>query len=156
MADTNIGGKFYVAVDGSGDVEVHNSDLNQAGYEALTWLEVKSVGSIGETGSTTNIVNYDTWDTTVTQKGAGITNAGDPEVEVAYIATDPGQVQMRVAGSDANRSNNFAFKITRLNGSIYYERGLVAGVRHPNDGPEDFQREVYALALNQLEIVVNP
>ncbi len=154
MADTNIGGKFYIAVDsGTSLAEPQNTDLNQAAFAALTWLEVSNVGSIGETGTSVNVVNYDTWDTEVTQKSAGIANAGDPEVEVAYDATDPGQIQMRSAGTLANRVNNYAFKIEHNNGNIFYNRGKVMGARHPNGGPEDFQIEIYTLAMNQEEVV---
>lgn len=154
MADSNIGGKFYIGVDiGTNLAKPENSDLNKAGYEALTWLQVGSVGSIGETGTSVNIINYDTWDTTVTQKAAGIANAGDPEIEVAYDPLDAGQTEMRSAGTLANRVNNYAFKILHNNGNIFYNRGKVMGARHPNGGPEDFQLEIYPLALNQEEVI---
>ena len=155
MADSNSGGKLYIAVDG-GAAQAQNSDLNQAAFAALTWLEVKSIGSIGETGSNTNVLTYDTWDTTVTQKAAGVTNAGDPEIELARLAADPGQIQMRVAAQPANRVNNYAFKIEHLNGTVKYNRGIVLGPRHPNGRNEDFILEIYTLALNQEQIVVNP
>lgn len=154
MADSNIGGKFYIGVDsGTSLAKPENVDLNKSGFEALTWLEVKNVGSIGETGTSVNVINYDTWDTTVTQKAAGIANAGDPDVEVAYTLTDPGQVEMRSAGTLANRVNNYAFKIEHTNGNIFYNRGKVMGARHPNGSPEDFQIEVYTLAMNQEEVI---
>lgn len=60
-------------------------------------MQLKKVGSIGERGINTNIVQYDTLDTLVALKGKGITNAGDPQVEVAEDLTDPGQVALRAA-----------------------------------------------------------
>ena len=155
MADSNSGGKLYIAVSG-GVAQAQNTDLNQAAFAGLTWLEVKQIGGIGETGSNTNVLSYDTWDTTVTQKAAGITNAGDPEVELARLASDPGQIQLRVAAQAANRTNNYAFKIEHLNGVVKYNRGIVLGPRHPNGRNEDFILEIYTLALNQEQIVVNP
>lgn len=154
---SNSGGKLYIGVDsGTSQAKAENSDLTQVAYEALTWLEVKSVGSVGETGSNTNILSYDTWDTTVTQKAAGITNAGDPEIEVARIATDAGQIEVRRAALAANRVNNYAFKVLHLDGTVKYNRGLVLGPRHPNGRNEDFILEIFTLALNQEQIVVNP
>lgn len=153
----NSGGKLYIGVDsGTAQAKAENSDLTQAGYEALTWLEVKSMGSHGETGSNTNVLSYDTWDTTVTQKAAGITNAGDPEVELARIPTDAGQIELRRAGLPANRVNNYAFKILHLDGTVKYNRGIVLGPRHPNGRNEDFVLEIFTLGLNQEQIVVNP
>ncbi|GGO89019.1 hypothetical protein GCM10011348_45790 [Marinobacterium nitratireducens] len=155
MANSNAGGKLYIAVDGLGDAEVHNTDLTEAQFDALTWLEVKQVGSFGETGSNTNILTYDTWDTDVSQKAKGITNGGDPEVEVARVGTDPGQIQMRAA---ALTKHSYAFKIEHddslgTNGTIKYNRGVVGGPRHPNGRNEDFNLEIYSLGMNQLQIV---
>lgn len=156
-AKTQAGAKFYIAVDEVNDeAEVQNSDLSETEYEALTWLEVKGVGSVGETGTDTNIVSYDELSTEVTQKGKGISNAGDPEIECRRIGDDPGQVEMRAA---ALTTDSYAFKYelddsAGVNGTTYYNRGLVTGPRHPNGRNEDFDLEMYALGLNQKEIVV--
>ena len=158
MANTNAGGKLYIAVDGMGDAEVHNSDLLVAGYDALTWLEIGSVGSFGETGSNTNILSYDTLNDDVIQKGKGMTNAGDPEIELARLTADAGQIQLRAA---ALTKDNYAFKYelddsAGANGTTYYNRGLITGPRHPNGRNEDFVLEIYQLGLNQREIVKEP
>lgn len=156
FANTNSGGKLYISVDGSNDPVASNSDLNQAAYEALTWLQVSNVGNIGETGSNTNVATYDTWDSDVAKKAAGITNAGDPEIELARSPTDLGQIALRSAAALANNANNYAFKIERLDGTIYYNRGLVLGPRHPNGRNEDFNLEIFTIACNQEEITVEP
>jgi len=160
MADprTNSGAKLYIAVDGTGDALPQNTDLDLAGYQGLTWLEVSNVGSFGETGTNTNIVSYDTLDTEVTKKGKGISNAGDAELELARDPADLGQIELRAA---ALTRDNYAFKYeqddqitpTTGNGTTYYNRGLVAGPRHPNGRNEDFVLEVYTLGMNQKEIV---
>ena len=161
MADprTNAGAKFYIGVDASGDALAQPSDLNASTYAALEWLEVKAAGSVGETGTNTNIVTYDTLATDVTLKSKGISNAGDPEIEVARIFDDAGQVQMRAA---ALTRSSYAFKYeqddqitpTTGNGTMYFNRGIVTGPRHPNGRNEDFVLEMYQLGLNQKEIVV--
>jgi hypothetical protein len=158
---TNSGAKFYIAVDNAGLALPQPSALTKAQFEALDWLEVKGVGSVGETGTNTNILAYDTLATEVSNKSKGISNAGDPDVEVARIYNDPGQIQMRAA---ALTRPSYAFKYeqddqitpTTGNGTTYFNRGIITGPRHPNGRNEDFVLEVYTLGLNQKEIVVEP
>lgn len=154
MADTLSGAKLYVCA------TAQNTDLNEAAFEALTWVQVKGVGSHGETGTNTNIVSYDTWDTEFVQKAKGTSNAGDPEVELARIPADAGQVIMRTAGDHFNK-NNYAFKI-ELNDApsggtptTIFNRGMVAGPRIPLGRNEDFITEIYTLALQQQQIIVD-
>ncbi len=156
-ANANAASKIYVS-----SISVSSSvDLTQTDYEALTWVEIGFVGNLGETGITTNILTYDTWNTTVTQKAKGITDAGSPEIEVARVPTDAGQIIMRAAGVVGNNAN-YAFKFLRAdgttstNGTVIYNRGMVTGPKRPNGRNEDFDLEVYMLALQQAEIVVAP
>src|SRR5688572_17675238 len=104
FANANAGSKLYICA------TAQQSDLDQVAYEALTWVEIKAVGSHGEAGTTVNILTYDTWDTTVAQKAKGIADAGSPEIELARIPTDPGQILLRTA---ANTNLNYAFKMVR-------------------------------------------
>lgn len=154
FANSNAGGKVYICT------TAQASDLDQTGYEALTWVEIKGIGSHGETGSSTNILTYDTWDTTVALKAKGITDAGSPEIEVARISTDAGQDALRAA---AATNLNYAFKMVKNDkltgggtGTVLYNRGLVAGPKRPHGRNEDFDLEVFTLALQQVEIVVDP
>lgn len=153
-ANTNAGRKFYVCS------TPKPNDLSLAEFAALTWVQVKGVGNLGETGSTTNILNYDTWDDEVTQKSKGMTNAGDPELEVRSDPNDAGQAIM-LAGADTRF--NYAFKVEGNDKpdndpdstpTIRYNRGMIAGPRQPNGRVEDFQLDVYTLALNQKQITV--
>jgi hypothetical protein len=149
----NKGRKFYVC-----ETE-QPSDLTKTGFEALTWVEVKYVVSIGETGSAVNVVSQDYHGTEVTQKRAGINNAGDPTVEVGYAPTDLGQIALN---SVANDGAYYAFKMEmndNPNGTtntIKYNRGLVLGPVHSNGGVEDFDNRVYTLGLVQLQLEVAP
>lgn len=156
MANTNAGSKLYVCA------TPQNDDLTGSEFAALTWVQVKGVGNLGETGSTTNILTYNTWDTDVAQKGKGVTNAGDPELEVARMPGDAGQDIVRAA---ALTNYNYAFKVERNDKpnddvdskpTIVYNRGLVTGPRTPNGRNEDFDLEIFSLALNQRQIVVDP
>lgn len=156
FANSHAGWKLYVCVTPQQD------DLDVTDFAALTWVQVKGVGSFGETGDNTNILTYDTWDTDVIQKAKGMTDAGSPEIEVARIPTDPGQVALRAM---ALTNLNYAFKVegndkpdnnTGATPTIRYNRGLVTGPREPNGRNEDFDIEIFPLGLNQRQIKVNP
>ncbi len=155
MANANAFSKFYVCA------TAQNSDLAQADYEALTWVEVGGIGSRGEAGKSTNVLTYPTWDNSVTQKAKGLTDAGSPDLECARIPTDAGQVILRAASVVGN-NNNYAFKELRSDGpvggtgTVIYMRGLVMGPKRPGGRNEDFDLEVFTLGLQQEEIVVAP
>lgn len=154
MANTNSQSKLYVCAASQAN------DLDQAGFEALTYVLVGNVGEVGETGSDTNILTYDTWDTKVAQKAKGIIDAGSPDVEVARDYDDAGQNILRAA---AKTNLNYAFKIVKNDaiiiggtGTTIYNRGLVTGPKRPNGRNEDFDLEQFTFALQQEEIVVDP
>lgn len=155
FANANSASKLFVCA------TPQNADLLKADYEALTWVEVKSVGSRGEMGKTTNILNYDTWDTVVIQKAKGMTDAGTVTLELARLPNDPGQQILRAAGAVGN-NNNYAFLerradgLTPTTGTHIYNRGLVGGPTRPGGRNEDFDLEVFTLGLQQEEVVVNP
>ena len=132
-----------------------NADLDATGYGALTYVEVKGIGSVGETGNNTNILSYDTLANDVVSKAKGMTNAGDPPLECARIAEDPGQILMRTYGLITNH-NNYAFKVELQDGSIQYLRGLVTGPTRPGGRNEDFELEVFTVAVQQTEVMVAP
>lgn len=134
---------------------VQNDDLDLAGFQGLTYTKVSGVGSVGEYGISTNTLTHDTWDTLVAQKAKGITNAGDPAVEVARTIGDPGQEAMNIAGA-ANNYDNYAFKITNQDGSVDYLRGLVTGPTRSGGRNEDFDLATYNLLLNQQVVTDNP
>jgi hypothetical protein len=151
---TNAGGRFFVC-----STAQATAPANAAAYALLTWVKVSSVGSIGEMGVQTNILSYDTWDDDVTRKQKGMSNAGDPAIEVARIAGDPGQVILR---NQAKTKLRYAFKIERDDdmggagdtGTTLYNWGLVTGPTRPMGRNEDFDLEVFTLGLMALETVV--
>lgn len=154
--NTNAGKKLYICTTPKPD------DLDAAAFALLTWVQIKGVGSHGEAGTSTNILTYDTWDTDVAQKAKGISNAGDPTIELSRDPDDAGQVALRAA---ALTNFNYAFKIegndkptseVGATPTIIYNRGLVVGPRRPLGRNEDFDLEVFTLGLNQREVVVNP
>lgn len=143
-AMTNSGGKVAICT------TPQNTVLSLTDFEALDYVDIGKVGQLGERGANTNILTYDTWDTDVALKGKGITNAGDPVLEVAYDPEDPGQIAVRTAALD--KSGNYAFEVTRQDGSKQYLRGLVTGPTEPGGRNEDFVIHNFTLALNQLPV----
>lgn len=135
-------------------------DLDRAGYEALTFVEVKKVGSHPESGTTDNIISYDTLDQEVTDKAKGIADAGGGELELSRVHDDPGQIALRAA---AKTNFNYAFKTEyddapdpTMSNTILYNRGLVSGPRRPGGRNEDFILESFTLAFVQIEVEVAP
>lgn len=146
MAFTNSGSSVSICI------TPQNTNLTEAAFAALDYVPIANVGNLGERGANTNIVSYDAWDTNTTLKGKGITNAGDPQLEVAQDLSDPGQIAVRAAA--AARADNYAFKVERQNGDAQYFRGLVTGPTEPGGRNEDFVLNVFTLALNQIPIDV--
>lgn len=153
MANTMSGGKLFICV------TPQNNELTKSQYDALVWVQVKGIGSHGETGTQQNVVGYDTWDLLFQQKAKGIANAGDPEVEIARIAGDAGQVAMRAAAAATN-PNNYAFKIERNDApsggqpTKFYNRGVVTGPRTQHGRNENFDLEMYTIGCVQEQITV--
>ena len=159
FANTNAAATLWIGVttaDGNSTPLAEDADLELSDYEDLFWTQIKAVGAHGEVGSSTNILSYDTWDTSVVRKAKGMTDAGSPEIELARLPADPGQIALRAASL---LNNNFAFKIVRNDApaggtpTIIYNRGLVTGPRRPMGRNEDFDLEIFTLGLQQLEIV---
>ncbi|MBO7735342.1 MAG: hypothetical protein J6S67_22440 [Methanobrevibacter sp.] len=155
MANTNAASKWYVCA------TPQNNNLTQSDYESLIWTLISKVGNVGETGKSTNVLTYNTWDTEVADKAKGITDAGSPTIECAREPDDAGQEILRAAAAVGN-NNKYAFKEVRADGplggtgTIFYNRGIVAGPTRPNGGNEDFDLEVFTLGLVQEEIIVKP
>lgn len=129
-----------------------NSDLDATGFGGLTYVQINNVGSVGEFGSSPNILTYDELGDTVVQKSKGLTNAGDPQLEVARNMDDTGQDHLRTAAAHA--TNAYAFKFVYPDGDIAYNRAVVGGPVRPNGRSEDFDLEVYTLGFTQAEVFV--
>lgn len=153
---TKKGSKVYVCV------TAQNSDLIQAAFEALTWVQVGKVGKVGDFGATSNDVTYNTLDEAVATHQKGVADAGSPDVEVASVYDDAGQIILRTFGDPLNL-NNMAIKIERNDkpsgystNTIIYSRGVVSGPMYPGGGSDDFDLERFTIRLNQIPLRVNP
>lgn len=156
MANTGIkkGSKLYICA------TAQAADLNQAGYEALTWVEIGNVVTFPDFGVTDNIVSQNYIGSTVTQKQKGYRTASDTEIVVGRDYENAGQDALRTA---AGTSLNYAFKMessdspsASLTNTIRYSRGVVGGPNFTGGEGEAFDNETFQLGLNQAPIVVDP
>lgn len=135
--------------------EAQNTDLLVAGFEALDWMQVGSVGEIGEFGTIQEMATYFTLDRAVADKIKTTANAGDPVIECAEDVTNKGQIAMKAAGK-TTFTDAVAFKFEYddmpaggSNNTIRYSRGLVGGPVFPNGRIEDFQLMRFTCGLVQ-------
>lgn len=154
FADTNAKSSLWICE------TPQNEELSAAEFAALTWVKIGKMGELGATGTTTNILTYDTWDTDVVDKAKGMSNAGDPTIEVSRTPTDPGQIILNAASL-----TNFKYALRVLRNdkpdatgtpTTIYHRGLITGPTHPNGRNEDFDLDIFTAGLVQREIIVNP
>lgn len=143
---TNFGGTFAIST------TAQNADLDQSGFDALTYTTVPNIGNHGDSGVSQNVVSYSTWDRNVISKGKGEANAGDPTVEFLDVAS--AGMTLMLAAADVDNTNSYATKITFADGSIEYNRGIITGPTRPKGGNEDFKRVVFTLGYNQQPVVV--
>lgn len=156
MANTGIKreSKLYICA------TAQAADLNLAGFEALTWVEIGRVVTIPDFGITDNIVSQDYIGTDVSQKQRGFRMASDTEIVVGRDFEDAGQDALRTA---AGTRYNYAFKLESSDApsalytnTIRYSRGIVGGPNFTGGGGEDFDNETFQLGLNQSPIIADP
>lgn len=143
---TNNGEELYICE------TAQNEDLDQSGYEALTWVKIAKVGTIGEYGKDTSVQTYNLLNGGVL-KGKGVTDYGSPEIECARSLSDAGQAALRTAASETDQ-NAYAFKRVNPTGEIDYLRAMVTGPVRNSGGSEDFVLHTFTLGLQQAVIEV--
>lgn len=153
--------KIYIAVQAldTDAPEAQDADLNQAGFEALTWKQVLFVGEIGEYGNVTEMASYETLDQAVVDKIKTITNPGDPVIECRQVITDEGQIALKVAGA-AGYTSSVAIKREfddmpdgGTSNTIHYYRAKVGGPLYSNGRVADFTLLRFTLGITGQEII---
>lgn len=148
MATTNIGAKVYISD------SVTNSDLDQAGFEALTWIELPNVGNHGDSGISQNVVNYSTYGNQVVLKGKGEADAGSPVIECLDEAS-AGMTAFEAAAVFDN-FDSYSTKFEWADGTIEYNRGLVMGPMNMKGANQDFRRVSFTVGNQQAPVKVRP
>lgn len=132
-----------------------DEDLTSADFQSLAYVNIGGVGSLGEYGVVTEWLHYVLEDSRLASKMKGMTDAGNPELEVARDDSDAGQAVMRLVG-DYTFESSVALCVTKQDGSRDFLRGLVFGPISVGGGPEDFDLDKYVIALQQIPIHVTP
>lgn len=156
MADTGIKreSKLYICE------TPQNADLDQAGYEALSWVEVGNIVTLPDFGISDNMVTQDYINTDVSQRQKGFRQASETELVVGRDHDDTGQDAVRTA---AATRFNYALKLessdapdASTTNTIRYSRGVIGGPNFTGGGGEDFDNESFQIGLNQAPIIVDP
>jgi hypothetical protein len=154
MADsaTLKGAKIYICA------TAQSADLNQAGYEALPWVQIVGTTTLPTPGTSDNIINLDFIDQQQTEYQKGLISGQQSTLVVSPDPDDAGQNALRVA-SESNL--NYAFYIDyadetpdETTGTIRYFRALVGRGMVEGAGPEDFVLESYPVNVNGTPVVV--
>jgi len=144
-AYTQSGNTFAISTTAENDdLTDHTFD----GFPSLTYVEVGNVGSLPDYGNDQNLPSYNVLSRGVSLKGKGVADAGAGTLECARDDTDAGQIAMRAAAALDN-FDNYAFRVTRQDGSIDYLRGLVTGPTQTGGGNDDFDLLTFNISLNQ-------
>jgi hypothetical protein len=155
MADTGLKreSKLYICA------TPQAADLNQSGYEGLTWVEIGNIVTLPDFGVSDNMVTQDYINTDVSQRQKGFRQASETELVVGRDYEDAGQDAIRTA---AATRNNYALKLESSDGSATltpttrYSRGVIGGPNFTGGGGEDFDNETFQIGLNQAPITVDP
>lgn len=100
---------------------------NKAGYEALTWTQVKGIVSIGATGTTNSPIEVPDLETgfTLAVKGARAGNV--VAVAMREVKADEGQADFKAAAVEA-ASVEYSFKIAEPTAGATDEVEYISGI----------------------------
>ena len=151
MASNNIGSKVEIAVESDGTTPDPFADsalpLEASDFSALNWAEIPNIGTVGDTGFEQNMTTYDVWGANLSKKTKGIATGRD--VEMRCLDESSNGVTAVKAAISITDNNNYAFKITKADGSIEYNVGRVGSLGLSKGGPEDYSELFFTLGINQ-------
>ncbi|MDN4632316.1 hypothetical protein QCD71_12380 [Sphingomonas sp. PsM26] len=110
------------------------ASLDEAGYKALSFLEVNNIEKIGTIGSQFAKVEFQPLKGPK-QKLKGSADYGSVQPSVAHDDADAGQSLLRTA-SDDETNKLYAFQVTYQNGAKRYFLGRVFGYPETTDGAD--------------------
>lgn len=147
------GAKFYVCT------TAQNSDLDQAGFEALTFVEAGKVVEHGSIAATESDLSIDLWGTNFRQHRKGIKDGGSTTLMISYDPDDAGEAAL---DSAAATDDEYAFKIDLgdnaggTSNTILYYRGPITIPTYELGNTEAFVNKTYTIMNNQAVIQVDP
>lgn len=146
-----FGGKVYICE------TAQATDLDQAGFEGLTWVHITNATSKSEFGNTDEVLSEARL-SGAPLRAKAVKSPGDVTLTLANDPTDAGQTALATAGKT---SSFYAFKFemadapdaTKTN-TIYYTRGLVGEMMNAAGGPSNMDIKNVVLALQQYWLEV--
>lgn len=93
-----------------------------SGYAALSWVAVGEIKDIPPFGISRNSITFTPLASGVTQKYAGISDAGKISLSFLSNTDDAGQIVLKTGRGS---SSPISIKVTTQNGDVYYFRAVV-------------------------------
>lgn len=155
MADQlNLDGTLYICA------TVQDNDLNQAGFTALTWVEIGKIVTLPQVGFEANVVTQNYVNTDFSTDAKGFINGMATEVVVGRDPADAGQDILRTA---SNSRSKYAFKreyadaVSGFTATLKYFRALVTSEMDAGGGGEEFDNQTFGIKITgQKPITVDP
>jgi len=157
MADNlNIGSKLYICA------TAQNSNLTEAQFEALTWIEVTKIVSLPPVGMSVNMVDRVYVAEGIGRSRKGVLSGSDGELVVGYDYTDAGQDALYTASQSRSK---YAFKLVGVDSpntatttnTIMYFRALVGPRNYAGGEAEGEVTHAYQIKItDQSPIAVEP
>jgi len=152
--DLNLNGTLYICA------TEQNSDLNEAAFEALTWVEIGKIVTLPQIGFEANIVTQNYVNTDFSTDAKGFINGMATEVVVGRDPSDAGQDILRTA---SNSRFKYAFKreyadaVSGFTATFKYFRALVTSEMDSGGGGEEFDNQTFGIKITgQKPITVDP
>lgn len=115
---TSTGAKLYISTG-------LPASENQAGYEALTWIQIKGVTTIAPFGATISNIESKPLETGIVENDKGFRNYGEMSANTIVIPSDLGQIAALEASEGAKQFDEHSFKVEFAGGSARYSQGKV-------------------------------
>ena len=155
MADQlNLDGTLYICA------TVQDADLNEAAFEALTWVEIGKIVTLPQVGFEANVVTQNYVNTDFSTDAKGFINGMATEVVVGRDPADAGQDILRTA---SNSRSKYAFKreyadaVAGFTATFKYFRALVTSEMDAGGGGEEFDNQTFGIKITgQKPITVDP
>lgn len=108
-----------------GVVKAIPATFDQAGFEALTFVDVGELVTLPAYGPTADVVTHQPLATGITEKLKGFINYGSTTAELGYDLNDAGQVVLSEGTDGTGKFDEHSFKVTYPNGDVDYFTGKI-------------------------------
>jgi hypothetical protein len=128
---------------------VYPATQDQAGYSALTYINIGEITNMGDVGKTFTVVNHSPLGTRQQVKKKGSFNNGSMALKIGRDSSDAGQAALKTG---LQSDLYYSFKLTYQDGTINYFQALITDFK-TSVGTVDQITEVSCTLELQTEIV---